>query len=262
LAVLSAGRAVRLLKTRGTKSATPVTQQGTSDAVLPPPEERGGTLSPGQIRYFETFGFLVLPGLFAADVDRLVTGFEEVFANHQRWETHERLHFNETRMIIPSFVKKSPLLVDLPTDPRVVGVVQSLLGENFIDTESDGNLFSCDTCWHPDTYSAPLTDHHVKLSFYLDDLSGQSGAIRMMPGTNHFKDDYPKTLRRELDDPDRIESLFGMAPEDLPSHIIESTPGDVVIWDFRTIHASFNGGARRRLFSLNFRQLPEPDGKA
>ena len=27
----------------------------------------------------------------------------------------------------------------------------------------------------------------------------------------------------------------------------------MIAWDFRTIHASFNGGERRRLFSINFR---------
>ena len=176
-------------------------------------------------------------------------------------ETHERLHFNEKRMIIPAFVRKSPLLEGLPTDPRVVGIVRSLLGEHFVDTESDGNVFSCDTSWHPDTYSAPLTDHHVKISFYLDPLTGDSGSIRMMPGTNHFRDSYAKTLRAELEVPEEIPSLFGMSPDSLPSHTIESHPGDVVVWDFRTIHASFNGGTRRRLFSLNFKQLAGPGAR-
>ena len=33
---------------------------------------------------------------------------------------------------------------------------------------------------------------------------------------------------------------------------INSTPGDLIIWNFRTIHGSYQGGERRRLFSLNF----------
>ena len=35
-------------------------------------------------------------------------------------------------------------------------------------------------------------------------------------------------------------------------------PGDVVAWNFRTIHASFNGQERRRLFSLNFKEPESP----
>ena len=31
-----------------------------------------------------------------------------------------------------------------------------------------------------------------------------------------------------------------------------STPGDLIVGNFRTLHGSFNGAPRRRLFTVNF----------
>lgn len=211
-------------------------------------------LTDHQVAFFEQFGFLRVRGLFAADIDGMIEGFEEVFADNPRWETREPLHFDEQRLIIPGFIAKSDKLAWLQHDERVVSIVESLVGPTYEWAESDGNLFSCDTSWHPDNYNSPLEQVHVKLSFYLDPLSGANGAIRMIPGTNHWLDPYARGLRRDLNDPEAIRGIFGVDPADIPSWTLENEPGDVIIWSFRTIHASFNGGQRRRLFSLNFRE--------
>ncbi len=258
MATLAPRRAIRALRARGATTATPVPAPLADDPPLPPPEERSGTLTPQQIRFFETFGFVTLPGLFADDIDRIAQGFEEAFARNQPFESHEDLHFNERRQIVHDILGKSPLLAGLGSDPRVLGVVHSLVGEHFVELPADGNLFSCDTSWHPDTYASPLHEHHVKLSLYLDALDDTNGTIRMMPGTNHWRDAYAHTVRGAVDDPAAIREHFGMAPDELPSYPIESVPGDVVVWDYRTVHASFNGGNRRRLLSLNYKQLPAP----
>jgi hypothetical protein len=216
-------------------------------------------LSPQQLRFFEVFGFLRLKGLFAAEAERIQRGFEEVFSGDLTWETHEELHFNDQRQIIVQVVSKSPDLSWLLTDGRVTGIVESLLGPGAEYAESDGNLFYCDTSWHSDMYSAPLDQYHLKLSFYLDPLTRDTGAIRMIPGTNWHETAYAERLRRDLASPGVIEGNFGVAPVDIPSWTLESTPGDVIIWNFRTIHASFGGEHRRRLFSMNYRQAGSAD---
>jgi hypothetical protein len=38
----------------------------------------------------------------------------------------------------------------------------------------------------------------------------------------------------------------------VPSWTVDVDPGDLVVGNFRTMHASFNGGVRRRLFTMNF----------
>ena len=218
-------------------------------------------LTDQQIAFFNTFGYLKIPGLFRDDVDRMLAGFEEIFANNATWDTNSALHFEQKRQIIPGFVDKSEQLAWMVDDPRTVGVVRSLIGDEFTYTESDGNLFYCDTSWHPDAYAAPLSIYHVKLSFYLDPLHGANGAIRVMPGTNDYQSRYANSLRRDLRDPLAIPQIFGVGPDEIPSWTIPSDPGDLIAWNFRTIHASFNGGERRRLFSLNFRE-GAPDAAA
>jgi hypothetical protein len=209
-------------------------------------------LSAQQVNYFKTFGFVKVPGLFREDVDEIVAGFEAVFANElPTMETYEPLHGEQRRLIIMGFVDKDARLERLKTDPRVVGVVSSLLGDEFVYAQSDGNLFDCESHWHSDMYGAPLEYHHVKLSFYLDPLRADSGAIRVIPGTHHYRERYALDLRKRFKEP--ANGAFGVDPRDIPSVPLETDPGDLVVWDFRTIHASFHGGIRRRLFSMNYR---------
>jgi len=214
-----------------------------------------GGLNAQQVAYFETFGFLKLPGLFKDEAADIIAGFEDVFAGegHFRMETYVPLHGEQRRLIIPQFVTKNATLSRLLDDRRVVGIVRSLLGD-YEYAESDGNLFDCESTWHSDIYGASLDVHHVKLSFYLDTLRADSGAIRVIPGTNIFTESFARNVRRRINDPTNIANEFGVDDRDLPSVTLETDPGDVVVWDFRTIHASFNGRERRRLFSINFRE--------
>ena len=59
-------------------------------------------------------------------------------------------------------------------------------------------------------------------------------------------------MRKDFKDEAGVEALYGIAGGKIPSITVESAPGDLIIWNFRTIHGSYNGGERRRLFSLNF----------
>ncbi len=211
-------------------------------------------LTPSQRHFYDTFGFVKLPGLFADSIERMERGFEEAFRDGEVWDMNEALHFDQRRLIVPGVIDRSPDLSWMRDDRRVTELVTSVLGPGYEFANSDGSLFYCDTSWHPDSYGAPMTIRHLKLSFYLESLHGASGAIRMIPGTNFWKSPFAVAVREGVDDPQRISEVFGIEPDELPSWVLESEPGDCVAWDFRTIHASFNGGERRRLFSLNFRE--------
>jgi len=241
-------------------AVTPAARSSVTAATDPPIDPaptvapQDFTLTEAQKTFFESFGFLVLPGLFTKEIGAIADRFERVFATQTPWESREDLHFNEQRLIVPSIIDHDPHLLALLDDPRVVSIVSALLGDDYIGGQSDGSLFSCETSWHADTFGAPMEQRHVKLSFYLDPLDVASGAIRLLPGTNHHLTPYARNLRRDLDDPAKIESIFGVTPDAIPSWTIGSRPGDLIAWDFRTIHASFNGSARRRLLSLNFKE--------
>jgi ectoine hydroxylase-related dioxygenase (phytanoyl-CoA dioxygenase family) len=212
-------------------------------------------LTPEQVEFFRTFGYLHLRGLFADDISALTDAFDEVFEKEEiSLEPRVELHNNDRRRIIFSILSKHPRLNVLLDDPRMKGVVSPLLGDDYEFAESDGSLFDCETHWHADTYGAPMTHHHVKVSFYLDPLRGDSGAIRVIPGSNDFESEFSRTLRRTFNTPDQIETQFGVDPRDIPSVTLDSDPGDVIVWDFRLVHASYNGHEGRRLFSVNFRE--------
>jgi hypothetical protein len=237
-----------------TTTAAPAATETTPD-VSPEAFE----ISPAKKHFFDTFGFTTFPGLFANDIDRITGGFEDIFEREQPLDTNVALHYEKKRSIIPNFIDKSEDLVWIRDDPRVVTIVETLLGTPYENADSDGNLFYCDTSWHPDTYASPLHHFHLKLSFYLDPLHGESGAIRMIPGTNHWQETYAHDVRSGIGDPAAIEANFGVSASEIPSWTVESEPGDVVVWSFRTVHASFNGGQRRRLFSVNFREVVADD---
>ncbi|MEJ7583572.1 MAG: phytanoyl-CoA dioxygenase family protein [Acidimicrobiales bacterium] len=216
-----------------------------------------GVLTPQQVSFYETFGFLRLPGLFSDDIGEIERGFEAVFADeaHPRMEIDVELHNNEPRTMVPQFIDKHPALAGLSRDPRILGVVGPLLGEQFEYAESDGNLYFCDSEWHCDIYGSPMDVRHVKLSFYLDPLRGDSGAPRLIPGTNHWQSGFARRLRANFKDFGQIPSIYGVEGPEVPSVTLDSDPGDLLLWDFRTIHASYFGLPRRRLFTLNFREV-------
>lgn len=241
----------------------------------PSPADASGThpvtapqLSPQQVAWFETFGYLVLPGWFADDVDRIRAGFEDVFEREEATlldpgneyhRTSDPDYQGETRWIIPSIVDKSEHLSWLRTDARLDAVSRALCGDDYAYAESDGNLFNCNVYWHMDAYGATADVLHVKAFFYLDPLRRESGALRVIPGS-HLGGPYTAALFRQLSkDPERIPDLLGVDIDGIPATTLEVDPGDLVLTNFRTLHASFGGGVRRRLFTVNYRAArPEP----
>jgi hypothetical protein len=213
-------------------------------------------LTPQQVHFFETFGFLRLPGLFADDIHELIAAFEAVFADPaiEKYEMREPVHYDAERIVVPAVIDKHPRLAGLKDDDRILGVARSLLGDDFEYAESDGNLLSCDTSWHCDVYDAPMERYHIKLFFYFDPLDAESGALRVLPGTNHYLSPYASSLRQELGDWQAIRATFGVDADEIPSYAIDNQPGDLIVGNFRTIHATFHGPRRRRLCTMNYRK--------
>jgi ectoine hydroxylase-related dioxygenase (phytanoyl-CoA dioxygenase family) len=225
--------------------------------------------TPQQVAWFETFGFVVLRGWFTDDMARIREGFEEVFAREEAQlldpdnefhRTSDPRYQRETRWIIPAFIDRSDKLEWLRTDRRVEAISRALLGDGYLYAESDGNLFNCDVYWHMDAYGATADALHIKLFFYLDELRHEAGALRVIPGSHH-SGGYTAALYRQLTkDPERVPEILGVDLDEIPSTTLEVGPGDVIVTNFRTMHGSFNGGARRRLFTVNFRAgSPKPD---
>lgn len=221
-------------------------------------------LSPQQETFFRTFGFLKLPGLFAKESELIQAGFEEVFAaeknpfvldpKNEYHCTRDPAYRNNPRQIIPSIIDKSDKLRWIRDDRRIRAIAGALLGEGYEYAESDGNLFNCDVYWHIDSYGAPVDIRHIKIYFYLDRLRPESGALRVIPGSQHAGGAYAWRLRGNLHQPARVKEIYGVDLDEIPSWKLDSEPGDIIVGDLRTFHASFGGAPRRRLFTVNFRE--------
>lgn len=216
-------------------------------------------LSETQQRYFATFGFLLLEQLFADDIQGIAAAFDSVMFDENNDGVN--LDYSEgDRLMVPAILDRHEDLKWLKTDPRILGIAQSIIGRDWVYAESSGDLLECETTWHRDVYASPLTQLHIKLLFYLDPLDAETGALRVMPGTNYYQDSYTHDLLRGQGFPDRMKDVFGVDAHKLPGVPVPTRPGDVIVLNFRTVHASFAGKGPRRLLNLNFKEPGSPTG--
>jgi hypothetical protein len=207
-------------------------------------------LSNDQRVYFETFGFLKLPAALIKDIGWIQDEFESAWKS--RTDVH---HDGSARTIYPgSFITSTPRLSTLIEHPVVNGVLDGLLGRGWSSYGGDGNFYSGDTGWHSDVVStesdwrAKSTTRHIKVAFYLDALDGNTGALRVIPGSHLFGDRYAAALDGNGDQKGPLHFIPG---RDIPCAILDNVPGDLLIFDHRTKHAAFGGGNRRRMFTIN-----------
>ena len=202
-----------------------------------------------QLAFYRTFGFLRFPGLFADEVEEITAAFERI------WVASGLTHDHRERSMIAPFADRDEYLAGLLDDPRIDGVVRSLLGPDYNYAGSDGNYYVGDTNWHSDhDLAAPY--HSLKIAFYLDPVDAASGCLRVFPGSCHAGDRYADGLHRvvPLTRHNRSDEFWGMHGSDLPGYAIASTPGDMLLFNHKTKHSAWGGGTERRMFTYNFEQ--------
>ena len=149
------------------------------------------SLSEQQIRFFETFGYLGFPGLMADRIDEITEAFEAVWS--ERGGGHNgQPHAGEARSCIVPFIDQSAALSSLIDDPRIRALAATLLGDDFNYMGSDGNYYVGDTGWHSDGWHHKGKPQHLKIAFYLDPLTRDSGALRVIPGSHRDGDGYAR----------------------------------------------------------------------
>jgi len=217
-----------------------------------------------QLAFFEAFGFLHLRALFSsAEMQRLTAAAFRIFDEDA--ETHP--FTGAERQQIQGFVERDPELTDLLADERVLSVARAVLGEEIIWIGSDGNRYVAETGWHPD--GSNLAYKRIKIGIYLEALTRETGALRVLPGSH--LNPLHSTLRRLLQRSDetitpygvqasrradRGSSGFAVSARDVPAYSVETTPGDLVVFDQNIWHSSFGGTAGRAMFTLNFGERP------
>ncbi len=205
-------------------------------------------LSDAQIAFFETFGYIGFPGLLADRISEITDEFEALWAAHGGGHNN-RPHDGTARSCIVQFVDQREKLSSLLEDPRVLAIANSLVGEDFNYMGSDGNYYVGDTGWHSDGWHPEI--RHIKIAYYLDPLTKDTGCLRVIPGSHRIGDSYAEALQAQVR---KSDTLWGIHGRDVPAIPLEITPGDIVVFNHNTKHAAFGGGVRRRMFTMNLCQ--------
>ncbi|MEZ4707022.1 MAG: phytanoyl-CoA dioxygenase family protein [Caldilineaceae bacterium] len=209
-------------------------------------------LTPQQLNFMDLFGYLVFPGLLSDRIERITAEFEAVFATHGGGH-NGRPHDGTARSCILPFVDQTAYLASLIDDPRVDGIFASLLGADYTYLGSDGNFYVGDTNWHSDTdWSGKMRGKpprvFYKMALYLDPVTAESGALRVIPGSQHYGDRFAEALQANLRG---APETLGIPGDQAPAIALASNPGDVVVFNQNTKHSAWGGGNRRRMFTIN-----------
>ncbi|MBT5871838.1 MAG: hypothetical protein HOH43_00355 [Candidatus Latescibacteria bacterium] len=189
-------------------------------------------LTDQQKRYFSDFGYIFLPGLMAEEIDWITEEYERAFRDHGV------NHDGTQRSSLGKIIERSETMYRLIDHPNVTGLLAGLLGDDYNYLGSGADLYVGDGMWHPDCHDAPI--RQVKWAMYLDPLTKDSGALRVVPGS------HKQRWVGNLD----TQDLWGISDEEVPCHVPVNTPGDVMVFDLQTLHNSVSGGRRRRMLNL------------
>lgn len=205
-------------------------------------------LTDQQINFFKTFGYLSFPSLMKDRIEEIVREFEKVWEEHGGGH-NGKPHDGKARSCIVSFIDQSEVLCSLLDDPRILGIAANLLGDDFNYTGSDGNYYVGNTGWHSDGQHKDIL--FIKLAFYLDPLTKDTGALRVIPGSHIVGDRYATMLQEQVR---QSQELWGLSGSEVPAIAFETQPGDLVCFNHNTKHASFGGSSHRRMFTINLSQ--------
>lgn len=198
-------------------------------------------LSKEQLRFFEVFGYLKFPGVMNDRLEQINEEFKLTFDTNTVISKHD----GTKRSCIVPFIDQREYMCSLLDDPRVNEIAVSLLGENFNYMGSDGNYYTGSTAWHRDGRQEKY--RHIKIAFYLDKLDGNSGALRVVPGSHRLNDQFAEDLNEIA----RSRENWGVGGDEVPAQALDVTPGDLLVFDHNIMHSSWNGNSIRRMFTIN-----------
>ena len=207
-------------------------------------------LTPQQIHFFHTFGYLGFSQLLSDRSEEITAAFEEIWAQNGGGHNGQP-HNGQARSCIVPFIDQHETLCSLLDDPRILGIAEPLLGADFNYMGSDGNYYVGDTGWHSDGWKKATDPTHLKIAFYLDPLTRDSGALRVIPGSHRQGEPYADWLQEKVKG---SQDEWAIAGADVPAMALETQPGDVVCFNHNTKHAAFGGSKRRRMFTINLCQ--------
>ena len=213
-----------------------------------PTKARGAMLTKAEIEQYRELGYLVVPGVFDAELlAEIRRAVDAIIADAGKVTTHtdvydlEESHTPEKPRVrrIKTPHKHFPFFAELTRNPRITGVLAQLIGENIrlhgakLNMKSAG--YGAAVEWHQDWAFYPHTNDDVLATgLYLDDCDMANGPLLVVPGTHkgpvydHHADGY---------------FVGAMAPEIEGLDYAEAVPltgraGSMTIHHARLVHGS------------------------
>ena len=214
-------------------------------------------LTTEQVSHFQTFGFLLLRELFTGDEASLMKQeASDIMAEARGGGSVDSTKWQP----VQPFFERRPFLASLPADDRIYGPAQSLCGQNCQLIGTEGNLHVGDTPWHGGGHGKDMTSvmPNVKIVFYMDSMTADTGALRVIPGSHRLLLPDPYEILRSRNDAPGFRP-FGISPQDIPCVCIETKPGDVIFFTEDTLHAAFGGLPGRHQHAVSFYADPQTD---
>jgi hypothetical protein len=185
--------------------------------------------------HLRTFGYVVLrraldPGPLADELDRaLRDGSRTTFSVDGGPGV--------SGAYVPMMVERTPVSVGLLD--RFAVDAAALLGRTVLPLRAKGVRYAANASWHRDS-ELPIAS--IGFAAYLEPLDAGNGALRVLPGSHHGA--YGEAVAAHLAPADDVDPAAAVAA--LPGVVVDTEPGDVIVFDEHLFHASVGGRDRRQ----------------
>lgn len=205
-----------------------------------------------QIAQFQAFGFVVVGGLLdhgetaalTAEVTAALSGaFGGIGTDTDPdGSSGIRGHY------LPLSVDRAPLSQALMADdPRLFHGSAELLSRPTVPTAPIATCFTANPGWHTDCGPDVVG---VKFLAHLEPRTGATGALRVIPGSNH--PGFAQRLRAYWSQDPALQGFDGWP---VPAVVLETEPGDVIALDLHLYHSSA-GGDKRLAWTVEYFAWP------
>ena len=212
-------------------------------------------LTEQQINHFRTFGFVVFRQFFGAEewktyCQEFDLGLDALIPGHR--------HDGTVRFQANLMDSNTPFVTSLNDDPRFWETAEQLLGKEVLGVGGDSNYYVGDTAWHPDNNG--LRQDSVKFTIYLEPLDGNTGALRVIPGSH--REPLHSAVREGIRQGSSsagsgVGPNFGVRPDQVPAYAFVSEPGDVLAFHTGIWHGAFGGNTKRRMGTIQYYENPQ-----
>jgi hypothetical protein len=203
--------------------------------------ETGLELTGDQVEFFNTFGYVVLKQFFSADeLATIRREFDHAMNAQYAHKPFDGTARHWTMMMEPS----TPFFASLMEQSHLLSIAKRFYGEDVLGIGVDANRYVGNSNWHRDTRT--VLQYGIKFAFYLEPVDADSGALRVIPGTQRLPDDeaFGVGVRKQ-------------SIEQVPAQVLASEPGDIVGFDLRLWHASYGGSDDRHMCTVVYYANPK-----